>query len=191
LVLLVVTGLASQVSKDTLSGKERKRLLTELKESKASFLLCIKGLNENQLNFKSTSKCSIKEIIQRQALAEINLWQMADTASPQTFQYEKQKLTETNEKAIALDDAAQPVLNPFGCKKVKTFSVEKATKIFIAQRNNVIKYVQTTTDDVNKHFAQTSFGKITLYQILKSIPSNTEYYIQQAQSIKASPHFPK
>ena len=51
LLLLVLTGLAGRISTTTITSKERRVAIDELKESKVAVLKSVKGLSEKQLNF--------------------------------------------------------------------------------------------------------------------------------------------
>ncbi|MFL5788794.1 MAG: hypothetical protein ACJ748_12120, partial [Flavisolibacter sp.] len=53
LTMLVLTGLAGRLHTDTLSGKERRFLISELKLTSSDFLLSIKYLTPRQLNYIS------------------------------------------------------------------------------------------------------------------------------------------
>ena len=69
LLLLVLTGLAGRLFTTTITSQERRFLLDELKESKAGVQNAIKGLTEEQLNFKtSPEKWSVKECLQHIAI---------------------------------------------------------------------------------------------------------------------------
>ncbi|MEO6070966.1 MAG: hypothetical protein ABIN57_08710 [Chitinophagaceae bacterium] len=190
LILLVLTGLASQVPRATLSGRDRKDLVTQLKESKAQYLQNIKGLTPNQLTFKATGKLSILHWMQRQAIAEQNLWLMADTALKNTN--EENHFGKSQNSALPLlGDKDQEVLNERLCRLMKTMNAEKVELQFVTNRANVIKYVKTTTDDPAHHFAQTPLGAVSIRQIISNISSNTDYYNRQIKEVKSQPGYPK
>ena len=97
LLLLVLTGLAGRISMTTVTSKERRLLIDNLKDSKAYLQKSVKGLSELQLNFKAApNKWSIKECVQHIALAENNLWNMAETALKQPATPEKKSRNKTN-----------------------------------------------------------------------------------------------
>jgi hypothetical protein len=189
LTLLVITGLASQVPKETLTGKERKLLVTQLKESRTSFLDAIKDLNQSQLAFKPQGRPSINQWIQRQASAEINLWKLADTAVERP--HSKNEQLPADGILQNLGDAGQKELDPKAYQQMQGLPADKSVKLFLAARNDVLKYVRTTTDDAHHHIAQTPFGPVTIYQVISTIPANTAFYIHRINETKAQPGFPK
>ena len=191
LVLLVITGLASQVPKQTLTGKERKNLTTHLKDSKAAFLLAIQDLSPEQLSFTPDNYFSIKHIIQQQAFTEKMLWQIADSAVERTKsnnEYNKPNENVFSQNVLITNGQ---LLDPTGYKNAQKFSAERAQKIFAANRNKLIKYVKTTTDDARHHWAQTPLGQASIYQTLIAAADATTFYIEQINAIKSDPHFPK
>ena len=63
LTLLVLTGLAGRISMNTITSPERRLLIDHLKETKNTLVKSVKGLSEEQLNFKpAPDKWSIKRM---------------------------------------------------------------------------------------------------------------------------------
>ena len=90
LSLLVITGFAGKIHSDAISGKERKVLVNDLKDTKKIFLQSVKGLSDAQLNFKpSADAWSVKECAYHLALSENNLWAMAEKTLKETANPEK------------------------------------------------------------------------------------------------------
>ncbi len=191
LLLLVITGLANRAPKQTLSGKERKNLVTQLKESKAEFINAVKYLSPEQLKFKPANKPSIKQIIQLQALAENNCWQIADTAVERPNEFLKNIPAKEERIFENLSNEELELLNPYAYKLVQKISAEKGGNIFYSNRAKMIKYVKTTTDDARHHFAQTPLGAVSIYQIINAAAANTFYFTLQINAVKAQPGFPK
>jgi hypothetical protein len=52
LALLVITGLAGTITSTSITSKERKLIVSNLKDTKNDVLKSIKGLSKSQLNFK-------------------------------------------------------------------------------------------------------------------------------------------
>src|SRR5688500_455761 len=101
LLLLVLTGLAGRLSTTTITSKERRLAIDELKESKVAVLKSVKGLSERQLNFKTNKhKYSIKDYLLHITHAEQSLWNMTDVALKQPKQKFEIKLSD--EKALFL-----------------------------------------------------------------------------------------
>src|SRR3982751_2395654 len=90
LTLLVLTGLAGNTHSNSISGKERRSLVNQLKDSKAALLESIEGLSDAQLNFKpAPDKWSVRECIYHLAVAENNLWTATSAALKKDINPEK------------------------------------------------------------------------------------------------------
>src|SRR5688572_11201056 len=90
LLLLVLTGLAGRLFTTTITSQERRFLIDQLKQSKASFAKSVQGLTEAQLNFKSgPEKTSIKDCITHLTLTQNDLWSIADASLKQPSNPEK------------------------------------------------------------------------------------------------------
>jgi hypothetical protein len=190
LALLVVTGLASQVSHTTLSSKERRFLVQHLKETKTGVVRSVKGLSQEQLHFKpAEGSLSIQECMEQLALLEDSLWTVATT----TLQ---QPSSQSQRKAITVTDA---VLLQKESKKVLATetvparwpSTTAALEHFKSQRQKTIKYVKTTTADVRSHVTQLPLGTLDAYQVVLLMSAQAASYTQQIETIKAHPAFPK
>ena len=188
LALLVVTGLASQVTNTTLSSKERRFLVQHLKDTKTDFLRSVKGLSKEQLHFKpAASALSIKECMEQLAQIEDSLWAVASVALQQPPDQHKAPtptdaavLHLENKKGVALK--AQPARWP---------SAKAALEHFKNQRQKTITYVRTTTEDVRSHVTQLPLGSLDAYQVFLLMSAHTADYTQQIEIIKAHPAFPK
>jgi hypothetical protein len=196
LTLLVLTGLAGNTHSSSISGKERRFLSNQLKDSKTTFLKSVKGLSEAQLNFKaSPEKWSVKECVYHLALAENNLWGMADAQLKQSANPEKRaeiKVTdEMLQKMVADRTNKVKTSEPFEPHNAKWKTADEALKEFTDKRGDLIKYVKTSTEDVRNHVIQMPFGYIDSYQLMLMIAAHTLRHTQQIEEVKADPNFPK
>lgn len=196
LTLLVITGLANQVASDTLTSKERKFLISNLKETKENLAKSIKGLSETQLNFKpAADKWSVKECVQHLAIAEVNLWKMAEEALKQPANAENRKEIKMTDQDMInfMTDRSQKFQAPETIKpeQSKWKTTPEAMKDFKEKRMKLIKYVKTTTDDVRNHVAKAPFGSIDVYQVFIMTSAHTARHTQQIEEVKADPAFPK
>lgn len=196
LTLLVLTGLAGRIHSDSLTGKERRHLVSHLKDSKVQFLKSVKGLSEAQLNFKaSPDKWSVKECIQHLALAENNLWAMAEVQLKQPANPDKRtdiKLTDDALVKMVTDRSFKAQASEtFKPENAKWKTANEAVNEFKEKRANLLKYAKTTTDDMRNHVVQVPFGSLDSYQLLLMISAHTLRHTQQIMEIKADPSFPK
>ena len=196
LLLLVLAGLAGRQSTTTITSKERRFLIEELKESRAGVQTSVKGLNERQLAFKPSKEAwSINECLQHIALAEKNLWNIANAALKQTSNAEISagikleddqvvKMLATRDKKLEAPESFKPV-------KAKWTTPEKTLDAFKDNRADLIKYAKTSTDDMRNHIVQMPIGAVDAYQMLLYISAHTKRHILQIEEVKANPAFPK
>lgn len=196
LLLLVLTGLAGRLSTTTITSQERRFLIDELKESRAGVQKAIKGLSDDQLNFKGgPEKWSVKECLQHIALAENHLWKMADAALKKPASPDKKAeiklkdkdvldLLESRNKKVQAPESLGPVKAPWKTAG-ETFDA------FKAKRNSLIKYAKTSTDDMRNYVLQMPVGQIDAYQMLLYISAHTKRHTLQIEEVKAHPAFPK
>ena len=193
LLLLVLPGLAGRISTTTITSKERRVAIDELKESKVAIFKNVKGLSEEQLNFKTKKhKYSIKEYLQHITLAEQSLWNMADNALKQPKQKFEIKLSD--EKVLFLlnnNETEQQIKENPKQAKEKWKTTEEVLDAFKAKHNELIKFARTSTDDMRNHILQMPIGYIDSYQMLLYIAAHTKFYVTKIKEIKADPVFPK
>ena len=196
LILLVITGIGSQVSNTTLEAKERRILVEQLKETKNAFLKSTKELSEAQLNFKSSNdKWSIKECMQHIALAEKGLWSVADDAlklPANAVRRSEIKITDEEISKVGNDRTAkQQAPESLKPGNAKWKSAKEITESFKEDRAALIKYVKTTTLDVRNHVTDLAVGPVDAYQVMLLIAAHSDRHIQQIEEIKRDPKFPK
>lgn len=196
LLLLVLTGLAGRLSTTTITSKERRFLIEELKESKAWVQKTVKGLTEEQLAFKaSPDSWSIKECLQHIALSENNLWSMANASLKKPATPEKKTGIKLNDQQV-LDilktrDKKLHAPESFKPARSKWKTAEEALDAFKDSRANLIKYAKTSTDDMRSYVLEMPVGTIDSYQMLLYIAAHTARHISQIEEIKSNPVFPK
>ena len=184
LTMLVLTGLAGRLHSDTLTTKERRHLVNELKTSRSAFIKSIGGLSEKQLKFRAAKNAlSIKECVFRLVSIENELWNSAKTALEQ----DKQSLPgRVSDDALSL--APQ---QDFNHKGIPFKTVKEALKQYKSNRQEMNKYVNTSTQDVRSHIAQIEFGTFDAYQLMLLSVQYCKYYTRQIEMIKQTPNFPK
>jgi hypothetical protein len=196
LLLLVLTGLAGRLSTTTITSKERRFLIEELKNSKAAVQKSIKDLSEEQLNFKiSSEKWSIKECLQHIALAENNLWNIAAGTLKKQANPDKKIEIKVNDQdvlnMVSMGGKKLQAPENFQPIKAQWKTSEEALDAFKNSRNDLIKYVKTSTDDMRSYVLQMPVGYIDAYQMLLYIAAHTQRHTRQIEEIKANPAFPK
>ena len=185
LTMLVLTGLAGRLHSDTLSGKERRILIKELKTSRAQLAGAIEGLSNKQFNFKSSkSGASIKECIYQLAFIENELWIKADLSLKQEASVEKPDVRDDDLPSLITDEK-------LAGNKTKFKTIREALKLYKNNRNEMQKFVNTSTENIRAHIIQTSFGNLDVYQIVLLNTLLTQRYIREIQTVRSNPNFPK
>lgn len=196
LLLLVVTGMASQVVSTTLTNKERAFAINHLKESKETLLKSVKGLSPAQLTFKpAPDQWSIQECLAHIALSEEGLWNMTAATLKQAANPDNRAdIKTTDAELVAMitsrDHKAQAAeaLQP---SKGEWKTAESILKHFKEQRQKTIKYMKTSTEDFRSHVTQLPFGALDAYQLVLLLSAHTARHTAQIAEVKAHPAFPK
>jgi hypothetical protein len=196
LLLLVLTGLAGRITSNTITSKERHILVDHLKETRNFLLKNVKGLSEEQFNFKpSADKWSIKECLQHIALSEGGIRQMAEGTIAQTANPGKRSeikvsdqqliemVTDRSHKAQAAE-----TLKP---ETAQWKTADQALTAFKDKRAELLKYAKTTTADMRSHVTQGPMGAIDAYQVFLLLSAHTKRHTLQIIEVKNDPKFPK
>lgn len=196
LTLLVVTGLAGTIRDTTLSKKERKFAADHLKDTKSEVLRSVQDLSSAQLNFKSADdRWSVKECVYHIALAEKNLWNMLESSMSTPANPEKRSdIKVTDDQIIKMvEDRSTKVktAEPFEPKNAPWKSADEALADFKNQRNDHIKYMKNTTEDMRNHVVQMPFGAIDCFQLCLMMSAHSDRHTQQINEVKSDPNFPK
>ena len=196
LLLLVLTGLAGRLSTTTITNQERRFLIDQLKESRAAVQKTVEGLSEKQWNFKpAPEKLSIKECLQHIVLTESYWWNRADALLKQQANSDKKLGSKIKDQEILTilsgKDQRLQASESFKSLKNQWKSAEEILDAFKWQRNGIIKYAKTSTDDMRNYVLKMPVGNIDAYQMLLYIPAYTKRQTLQIEEIKADPAFPK
>lgn len=79
----------------------------------------------------------------------------------------------------------------FQCNELKFENIEKALKFYKDQRNEMLRYVHTSTENVRAHVGKTCIGNFDAYQLILLNTFFSKYYTQQIEKLKTDPNFPK
>ena len=196
ITLLVVTGLAGTMNKNSVSQKERKYAVTFLKESKSNLLEEVKELSPKQLNYKlPASQISVKQCLIQMATAEKKLWETINNAMEQPANPERRadikltdaqlvELTENGEISALSTNTFKQANNPIN-------TTEQATTSFKSIRNDRIKYMKSSTEDLRNHVVLTPAGWLDCYQFILLISASTNHATKLIENVKTDPGFPK
>ncbi|OSZ76848.1 hypothetical protein CAP36_10455 [Chitinophagaceae bacterium IBVUCB2] len=196
ITLLVVTGLAGTLNDSSVSREERKVAVTLLKEGRDELLERVKDLSEEQLNFiQPGTNSSIKNCLMQINWSEDRLWDNITTIMQQTSNPEKRLAIQyTDEQIVKMTE--QGAISPSGSNTFKLANAPwKATQTTISsfknRRNEHIKYMKSSTEDLRNHVALTPVGWIDCYQYILIMGAETNCYVQQIDNILNHKKFPK
>lgn len=196
LLFLVFSGLAGTPTNNSLTKKERKFASDHMKETKTDLQHVIKGLNEEQLNYKASPESwSVKECLYHIAISEKNIWSMLESAMKAPANPEKRSEIKMSDEQLI----KTMVDRSFKVKTAESFeprntpykSLDEALNDFKTNRANHIKYIKGTSEDLRNHIAQTPAGWIDCYQLSLFMSAHTNRHTQQINEVKANPGFPK
>jgi hypothetical protein len=186
LTMLVLTGLAGRIHSDTLTGKERRTLIKEIKTTRTEFAQSIEGLSDEQLSFRSAKdQPSIRTCVYNSVAMEAVLWNDARNLFEQEVNIAHRS---------SLDDEALPSIlskNIFECGQPKFTTVKEAMKIHKQVRTEMLRYLNTSTQNVRAHVVLTAVGNLDGYQLMLLTTLYSKYYTEKIEQIKSAPNFPK
>lgn len=196
LTLLVLTGFAGSFETNSLTGKERKILVADLKQTRKTLLQKVEGLNETQLAFRpNDSSWTVKECIYHIAISENNLWNLAAQALKSPANPDKRKEIRLTDEALVkvMQDRSTKykVRENFDPKTAAYKTTEEALEDFKTKRAALVKFVKTSTDDMRSHVTDGPGGAVDVYQMLLMIAAHTNRHTQQIESILSHERFPK
>lgn len=188
LTLLVLTGFAGKIHNETLTGKERRQLINELKSSRASLAESIEGLSDKQFAFVSLShSVSIRDCISHLAKIENSLRSrsssMTSRAPHSCSSGTDRELAELAE--LLYCQSASPS-RPHASADINDLLSE-----FRDDRQAMVRYVKNTTSNLHEYTVRTEDREMDIYQLLSLNARHTELCVQLIEAIKRSPGFPK
>ncbi len=196
ITLLVITGLAGTINNSSISKKERKQVVTKMKETKSEALTSVKDLSTAQLEFKAApDKWSAKDCMFHIAGAEKLLWSMLETSMNGPANPEKRsEIKMTDEQIVEIIENRTSKFQapePIQPKNTGYKSFDEAMDDFKQTRSEHIKYLKSSTEDLRNHVVQMPFGWIDCYQLCLFIAGHSNRHTQQINEVKANAAFPR
>ncbi len=192
----MIIGCHVQLRAQAMIDAERNFLVKHLTETKAYLYEAVKGLSEEQMNFKAApERWSIKECLEHIANTELLVAQRTQELIKQSANRDKRneiKLTDEELVAAALNRTdklqAPEVLKPTG----KYILAQDALKAYDEQRDKTIEYIKATKEDLRGHVApHPRFGMIDSYQWYLLVGAHQKRHTLQIEEVKADKNFPK
>jgi hypothetical protein len=195
-LLTVLTSTAIKLAPGTLTSDERKFAIDYYEKTKDKLLADVKGLSENQLNWKPDStRWSVYQCTEHIALSERLFWQWIQMTERQPATPDKRsddKVT-TDELIAKMTDRSHKFQAPEMLRPGAQFPGEDAAlQAFVLRRDSTIEYIKSTQDDLKDHFvAHPLFGTVDLYQVLILLAAHSARHTLQLEEVMATPGFPK
>jgi hypothetical protein len=195
-LVVVLTSAGLRVAPGSLTPDERKAAVDYYLKTKAKLLADVRGLSENQLNWRADStRWSVYQCTEHIALAETLIWQWIQMTEKQPATPDKRsevKLT-TEQLLTMMTDRSHKAQAPEMLKPVRQFPSEAdAILSYSNRRDSTIDYIKTTQDDLKDHFiTHPIFGTLDLYQGLMLLAAHSSRHTLQIEEVMATPGFPK
>ncbi|ETN97022.1 DinB family protein [Zhouia amylolytica] len=185
----------SLYSQNTLSEKDRAFAIKHLNESKAELLKAIKGLSEEQLNFKpSENSWSIANCVEHLALSENNIMGAVKKSLEEKPSTESLNELKTSDKELIdmITDRSSKVKTSKPFEPTNSFgSYEETLKAFKDRRKNNITFVKKDKINLRNYVMDLPFGKIDAFQGILFMSGHTSRHVKQINEIKSNESFPE
>ena len=195
LMIVALATMSFNVFAPTLSDAERKYASKLLQETKDNLLKKVKGLTVEQLNFKADANSwSVAECVEHIAISENNLFGFAQKSLKEPADPSKRSEVKMTDDGIVqmITDRSSKVKTQEAFEPKNNFgSFEGSLSEFKKKRDEHIKYVSTTPDDLRNHYNDFPFGKIDTYQTLLFMAAHSRRHTAQIEEVMKNPDFPK
>jgi hypothetical protein len=196
LLLSIFLMAAYTIKKPVPPADEKDFLLSQFQETKNNLLKNVEGLSEAQLKFKpAPDRWSVGECVEHIVVSEKALFQYQQDAVKQPPNPDKRseiKITDQDLIKNMVDRSRKAKAQESGIPKGIYATSAEAVQAFNAQRDKLVDYVKSTSDDLRNHVMErTPMGAMDTYQFLLLISAHTARHTKQIEEVKADPGFPK
>ena len=182
-------------SQTPLTKEERSKAIAHLKQTNTELLKTVKGLSEEQLNFKmSDESWSVAECLEHIAISENNIFGIVEM----TLQNEPDPSLRSEVKMS--DDQVLGIIESRE-QKVKTRPEFEPTdqfggfagslETFKSKRKSNMKFVKSSQEDLRNRYFDFPFGKVDAYQVVLFLSGHTKRHTDQIKEVMASDGFPE
>lgn len=179
-----------------LRPEERAFALKYFTETREDLVRAVKGLTEAQLKFKAApDRWSILECLEHIALSEPVIWSLMQKSLGEPVESEKvASVKMTDQELIAkVTDRSGKVQAPEMLKPSGKFAnAAAALAAFVEQRNQEIKFLETTAAPLRFHVGQHPvLGPMNALQLALLNAAHGKRHTLQIEEVKADKGFPK
>nr|WP_299170597.1 DinB family protein [uncultured Allomuricauda sp.] len=193
LVTLLLFSFSTDMSK--LSDEDRKKAVDHLENTRDEMAKILKGLSEEQLNFKAEEDSwSIAECAEHITISENMIFGMLQGALQTAADPSKRTEVKMSDEELIgiIENREQKVKTGEPFEPTGKYGSHEATvNEFLAKRNEHISYIKSTEDDLRNHYGQLPFGTVDGVQILLFMSGHTERHLDQMKEVMAHKLFPK
>lgn len=179
----------------SLTEAERKYATNLLQETRENLLKKVNGLTPEQLNFKAdATSWSVAECVEHIAITENNLFGLSQMALKEPADPSKRNEVKMSDEAVVkmITDRSSKFKTSEAFEPTGKFGTYEATlDEFKTKRDNNIKYIKTTSDDLRNHYNDFPFGKVDSYQTILFMAGHTKRHADQIEEIMKNVNFPK
>lgn len=177
-----------------LSAEDRSKAIDYLKETQSAYLKVVKGLSDEQLNFRSDEESwSVAECVEHITASEqsfFDLVEMTLKTDPDPSLRSEVKLSDQEVIGI-MENREQKVKTRPDLEPTDRYTgFDNSIDEFKSKRKSIIKYIKTTNDDLRNRYFEFPFGKVYSYQILLLISAHVTRHTKQIQEIIANSNYP-
>jgi len=195
LFLVVFAAMSFDLFSPGLSDSERKYASKLLQETKDDLLKKVKGLTPEQLNFKpDATSWSVAECVEHIAISENNIWGFAQMSLQQPADPSKRSEVKMTDDGIVtmITDRTNKVKTQEAFKPTNKFGSFDATlNEFKMKRDEHIKYIGNTSEDLRNHYNDFPFGKLDVYQTILFMAAHSRRHTVQIEEVIKNPGFPR
>jgi len=189
--LLVLTGFAGSLHTGSISGNERRLLVSSLKSSRNALLDEIKELSPNQMNWNGAG-LSIRQQFDFLLQAELE-------TVKHTRLFLQPSATRSKSSDTYGDKATLAYINSFRLSQMQQIascsrritSMKECRITFTDTRNSILRFARTTTDDLRTYTSSLGSRAPDLYQLLLAHARLTHLLAAQIAATKKHPEFPR
>lgn len=196
LILIVITGSAGTIVNNSISKPDRKYALSIMKDSQKELTKATKGLSTAQQDFKAApDKWSVRECVYHIAASEKRLWSIFEEAMKNAPAPEKRKEIRIKDEELVTmaQDRSKKNQAPESLRPDNAGykNMAEALADFKISRQDHIRYMRTSTEDMRNRVVQLAFGWIDCYQLYIFIAAHSKRHIAQLHEVQAAAGYPK
>jgi uncharacterized damage-inducible protein DinB len=197
---MLVTLLALPLVAEPLSKGERDQAMSHLHGTRKQILDFIAPVNDAQWAFKagpdrwSIAECA-EHITETENLLRGLIQQNAKKLPvDEVKRAERATKKEASAKAVltTMTDRSKPASAPAEVRPTGRYPTKAALlATFSKRRDETIRYVETTDDDLRGRFFKTGPNEMDLYEMILMISGHSERHLLQMKEVTAAPGYPK